>query len=96
MYLPLPVIFCETGLVVTPFLPGDSLLFAAGAFAALGLAPVELASRALSIAAVAGDTSTTGPAASGAQGFHERTSWCLNRANLDRTHKFYARYGGKT
>ncbi len=91
------IIFCETGLVVTPFLPGDSLLFAAGTFAGLGaFDPVWLAA-ALSLAAVAGDSlnyfigHTVGPKV-----FSSGSSRWLNRDYLDRTHRFYEKYGGKT
>jgi membrane-associated protein len=89
------VIFCETGLVVTPFLPGDSLLFAAGAFASRGLNPYLLFVI-LCAAAILGDTVNywighfVGPKAfSGNIRF-------LKREYLDRTHKFYEKYGGKT
>jgi len=91
------IIFCETGLVVTPFLPGDSLLFAAGTFAGLGaLNPVWLACP-LCFAAVAGDNlnyfigRTVGPKV-----FSSRSSRWFNRDYLDRTHRFYEKYGGKT
>ena len=90
------VIFCETGLVVTPFLPGDSLLFAAGAFAALGSLNPFVLFVLLSIAAIAGDTVNywlghyIGPKAfSGNIRF-------LKKEHLDRTHRFYEKYGGKT
>lgn len=90
------IIFLETGFVVTPFLPGDSLLFAAGTFAALGsLNPVVLFIL-LSAAAVIGDTvnysigSFIGPRAfSGDIKF-------LKQEHLDRTHEFYEKHGGKT
>lgn len=91
------IIFCETGLVVTPFLPGDSLLFAAGAFGALGsLDPVWLV-LSLPLAAIAGDSSNywigriVGPKV-----FVSERSWLLNREYLARTHNFYLKYGGKT
>jgi membrane-associated protein len=91
------IIFCETGLVVTPFLPGDSLLFAAGTFAGLGsLSPVWLAA-ALCLAAVGGDNlnyfigRTVGPKV-----FSSRSSRWFNKDYLDRTHRFYEKYGGKT
>jgi membrane-associated protein len=91
------IIFCETGLVVTPILPGDSLLFAAGTFAARGtLDPLWLFVL-LSIAAVAGDTVNywighfVGPKV-----FHKEKVRFLNREYLDRTHSFFERYGGKT
>ena len=90
------VIFCETGLVVTPILPGDSLLFAAGALAGLGWLDPTLLLVLLSAAAIAGDTvnywigAYVGPRAfSGDVRF-------LKREYLDRTHRFYEKYGGKT
>ncbi|HEY61992.1 MAG: DedA family protein [Anaerolineales bacterium] len=90
------VIFIETGFVVTPFLPGDSLLFAAGSFAALGaLNPVWLFAL-LGFAAILGDTVNywighyIGPRAfSGNVRF-------LKKEYLDRTHEFYEKHGGKT
>jgi membrane-associated protein len=91
------IIFCETGLVVTPFLPGDSLLFAAGAFAALGSLNVFWLFVLLSIAAIAGDTVNywighwVGPKV-----FHRENVRFLNKKHLERTHAFYERYGGKT
>jgi membrane-associated protein len=90
------IIFLETGLVVTPFLPGDSLLFAAGAFAGLGSLNVGLLFLLLSAAAIIGDTVNywighfIGPRAfSGEIRF-------LKKEYLDRTHEFYERHGGKT
>lgn len=90
------VIFCETGLVVTPFLPGDSLLFAAGALAALGGLNVIWLMLLLSLAAILGDTvnywigNYIGPRAfSGQIRF-------LKKEYLDRTHAFYQKHGGKT
>ena len=91
------VIFLETGLVVTPLLPGDSLLFAAGAFAAKGALDVAWLFVLLSIAAILGDTANywigciIGPKVFRDQGFR-----FLNRQYLDRTHQFYEKYGGKT
>ena len=91
------IVFCETGLVVTPILPGDSLLFAAGAFAALGSLNVFWLFLLLSIAAIAGDTLNywlgywIGPRI-----FHRENVRFLNKKHLDRTHDFYERYGGKT
>ena len=92
------VVFCETGLVVTPFLPGDSLLFAAGALAALPGSPlrVEVLFLLLTAAAILGDTVNywighrVGPRA-----FEGKIKF-LNKNHLDRTHEFYERYGGKT
>jgi membrane-associated protein len=91
------IIFCETGLVVTPFLPGDSLLFAAGAFAAAGSLDVTRLFLFLSIAAVAGNTvnyqigSFLGPKA-----LYRENARFLKREYLDRTHRFYEKYGGRT
>jgi membrane-associated protein len=91
------IVFCETGLVITPFLPGDSLLFAAGAFAALGSLDVFWLFVLLSIAAIAGDTVNywvghwVGPKI-----FHREDVRFLNKKYLDRTHAFYEKYGGKT
>ena len=90
------IVFCETGLVVTPILPGDSLLFAAGAFAALGSLQVEVVFGLLAVAAVAGDTVNywIGHAV-GPRVFKEDVRF-LKREYLERTHQFYERHGGKT
>ncbi len=91
------VIFLETGLVVTPILPGDSLLFAAGSFAALGSLNVGVLFVLLSIAAVGGDTVNywighfVGPKV-----FSREDVPFLNKEYLDRTHRFYEKHGGKT
>ncbi|MBI4681075.1 MAG: DedA family protein [Nitrospirae bacterium] len=91
------IVFCETGLVVTPLLPGDSLLFAAGAFASMGSLRVEWLIGLLIIAAVSGDTvnywigKIIGPRV-----FRKENVRFLNKEYLDRTHKFYEKYGGKT
>ena len=90
------IIFMETGLVITPFLPGDSLLFAAGAFAALGSFNVVLLFALLFVAAVLGDAvnywigRTIGPRA------FEQNHRFLKRSHLEKTHKFYEKHGGKT
>jgi len=91
------IIFCETGLVVTPLLPGDSLLFAAGALAAVTPLEVVWLLPLLSVAAVAGDTVNywIGHAV-GPRVFASGTSRFLNREYLERTHRFYERHGGKT
>ncbi|RJP18604.1 MAG: DedA family protein [Candidatus Abyssobacteria bacterium SURF_5] len=91
------IIFFETGVVVTPFLPGDSLLFAVGALAALGSLDVKLVLILLIIAAIAGDTANywIGHAA-GPKVFTKTNSRFLNKEHLDRTHRFYEKYGGKT
>jgi membrane-associated protein len=91
------VIFCETGLVFTPFLPGDSLLFTAGAFAALGKLNVGFMFVLLSVAAILGDTVNywighyLGPKV-----FKWKKSRFFNPEHLGRTHRFYEKYGGKT
>ena len=90
------IIFLETGVVVTPFLPGDSLLFAAGTFAALGSLNVFALFILLTLAAILGDTLNywighfIGPRA-----FSGNTRF-LKKEYLDRTHEFYEKYGGKT
>jgi len=90
------IIFCETGLVVTPILPGDSLLFAAGTFAALGSLRVEVLFALLTIAAVAGDSVNYSVGyAIGPRVFQEDVRF-LKREYLDRTHAFYDKHGGKT
>jgi membrane-associated protein len=90
------VIFCETGLVVTPFLPGDSLLFAAGAIAALGsLNPLVLFVL-LSAAAILGDTVNYWIGHAFGERLVAHHSRWLKQEHLDRTHRFYERYGGKT
>lgn len=89
------IVFLETGVVVTPFLPGDSLLFAAGALAGVGALDIAPLSVVLASAAVLGDAlnywigSQIGPRA-----FSGRIRW-LNQEHLQRTHDFYEKYGGK-
>src|SRR5262245_14824587 len=91
------VIFCETGLVLTPILPGDSLLFTAGAFAAVGELNIWLMFTLLSVAAILGDTVNywighyLGPKV-----FQWKKSRFFNPEYLKRTHVFYEKYGGKT
>src|SRR5512137_915844 len=88
------VIFMETGFVVTPFLPGDSLLFAAGTFAAIGSLNIWVLLVLLSFAAIAGDTVNywighyLGDRA-------YNIKW-IKREYLDRTHAFFQKHGGKT
>ena len=88
------IVFCETGLVVTPFLPGDSLLFAAGALAALGSMDPWLLGIVLIVAAVLGNTSNywigryIGPRV-----FQWENSRWFNRRALDEAHAFYEKYG---
>lgn len=91
------IIFCETGLVVTPILPGDSLLFAIGTFCGLGHLELWLTLGLLSVAAVLGDTVNyavghyIGPKA-----FHYQNSRVFKKEYLQKTHAFYEKYGGKT
>ncbi|MCX5894797.1 MAG: DedA family protein [Proteobacteria bacterium] len=88
------IIFCETGLVVTPILPGDSLLFVAGAFAATGSLKMEWLVVLLSLAAILGDTinywvgNFIGPRV-----FQMENSRVFKKEYLDRTHEFYEKYG---
>jgi membrane-associated protein len=88
------IIFCETGLVVTPFLPGDSLLFVAGTFAALGSLNLTWLLVLLSAAAILGDTinywigNYIGPRV-----FQMENSRFFKKEYLDRTHQFYEKYG---
>lgn len=91
------IVFCETGLVVTPFLPGDSLLFVAGAIAAAGGMNIHLLVVLLIIAAILGDAVNysighyIGPRV-----LKDRNSRWLNPKHLERAHEFYERHGGKT
>ncbi len=90
------IVFAETGLVVTPFLPGDSLLFAAGTFAALGSLDPGLLILLLSAAAILGDTVNYWIGAFvGPRAFTGEIRW-LKKEYLDRTHAFYEKHGGKT
>ncbi len=90
------IVFAETGLVITPFLPGDSLLFAAGTFAALGALDVRLIVILLIVAAIIGDTVNYWVGAwIGPRAFSGRVRW-LRQDYLERTHAFYKKHGGKT
>ena len=95
------IIFAETGLVVTPFLPGDSLLFAAGALAATGVLDIRILLPLLVIAAVIGDAVNYAAGdAVGPRVFRsiDHTSFwqrLLNKDHLDRAHAFFEKYGGK-
>ncbi len=90
------IVFCETGLVVTPFLPGDSLLFAAGAFAAKGSVSLSVICLVIFVAAVLGDAvnykigSIMGPAV-----WQRKDSKIFKLEYLHKTQKFYEKYGGK-
>ena len=91
------IIFVETGLVVMPFLPGDSLLFVAGAFAAKGDMDVSIIIVALSIAAILGDAVNYAVGRYfGDKVFAWEDSRWFNKRLFDQTHAFYERHGGKT
>lgn len=93
------ILFCETGLVVTPFLPGDSLLFVAGALAALpgNDLNIHLMVMLLVIAAILGDAvNYTIGRLFGARLFSNPNSKIFRQSYLDKTHAFYERHGGKT
>jgi membrane-associated protein len=90
------IVFCETGLVVTPFLPGDSMLFTAGVVARMGSLNPFWLFAALSVAAIVGDTVNYWVGAIiGPRAFSGEVRF-LRREYLDRTHAFYEKYGGKT
>jgi len=93
------IVFCETGLVATPFLPGDSLLFAVGALAASPGSPIHVVWGMV----ILGFAAVTGDAVNYAVGFRvgpkvfsREHSWVLNKNHLLRTQEFYERHGGKT
>ena len=91
------VVFCETGLVVTPFLPGDSLLFVAGTVAAAGGMNIHLLVVLLIIAAILGDAVNYAAGRYiGPRVFRAEGSRWLNPKHLERAHAFYERHGGKT
>ena len=90
------IVFCETGLVVTPFLPGDTLLFVAGAVAALGGMDIVAVMATLVAAALCGDNVNYWVGRwAGPKVFTSRSRW-LNAKHLQRAHDFYERHGGKT
>jgi membrane-associated protein len=98
-FLLFAIVFCETGLVVTPFLPGDSLLFAVGALASIPDSGLNLWAIAvlLIVAAVLGDAVNYAVGAYiGPRVFASDESRWLNKRHLLRTHEFYEKYGGKT
>ena len=91
------IVFLETGLVVTPFLPGDSLLFVAGTIAAAGELNVHALVAALSAAAILGDSLNYAIGrAIGPRVFQFDDSRFFKRAYLERTHRYFERHGGKT
>jgi membrane-associated protein len=91
------IVFCETGLVVTPFFPGDSLLFAAGSLAAINALDLTSSMIVFALAAILGDTVNywigdyVGPKV-----FYQEKSRLFNKEYLVRTHRFYEKHGGKT
>jgi membrane-associated protein len=90
------IVFCETGLVVTPFLPGDSLLFVVGTLAAAGGMDIRVVMGLLVAAALSGDNVNYWIGRwAGPKVFREEDSRWFNRQHLDRTHAFYERYGGQ-
>lgn len=90
------IVFCETGLVVTPFLPGDSLLFAVGALAAQQLLDVAAVAGLLLVAAVAGDALNYAIGKwMGPRVFHSETNLLFKRDHLMKAHVFYEKYGGR-
>lgn len=90
------IVYCETGLVVTPFLPGDSLLFAVGALAATGVLNVGLAFVLLLVAAILGDATNYYVGSKFGDRLVARHPRWLKPQYLERTHAFYEKYGGKT
>jgi len=91
------IVFCETGLVVTPFLPGDSLLFVAGTVSGAGAMNVHVLALVLTLAAVVGDSLNYAIGRwIGPRIFRRPDSWFLKRAYLERTHRFFERFGGRT
>src|SRR6187399_653528 len=91
------IVFCETGLVVTPFLPGDSLLFAAGALASKGAFDVNLLAVLLLVAAIVGDAANyTVGRYIGPKVFERKNSRIFKPEYLRRTQAFYDKYGAKT
>ena len=94
------IVFCETGLVVTPFLPGDSLLFAVGMLAGTGVLRIEIAAPLLLVAAIAGNTSNywigkaTGPKIFRGES-DSPLSRLLSRKHLATAHSFFEKHGGK-
>ncbi len=91
------IIFCETGLVVTPFLPGDSLLFAAGSIAALPGSPLDVYVLGLIVflAAFSGDNSNFFIGKFIGHKVYEKNYRLIKREYVDRTHAFYEKHGGK-
>ena len=90
------IIFCETGLVVTPFLPGDSLLFVAGALCGMGALQLEWLIPLLILAAFSGDNTNYWIGRLVGMKLLKRTNGLIKREHIDKTHAFYEKHGGKT
>lgn len=91
------IVFCETGLIVTPFLPGDSLLFAAGTFAGAALLDLPLLLATLAAAGILGDAVNYSLGASaGRRILESRLNRLIKREHLEKTNRFYETHGGKT
>ncbi|MCX7770910.1 MAG: DedA family protein [Proteobacteria bacterium] len=90
------IVFCETGLVVTPFLPGDSLLFAAGTFCALGSLNVHFLSIILIVSAILGDTVNYWIGNKFGERILSKNNKLIKKEHLIKTQKFYEKHGGKT
>ncbi|OGS93345.1 MAG: hypothetical protein A2061_01215 [Gallionellales bacterium GWA2_59_43] len=90
------IIFCETGLVVTPFLPGDSLLFVAGALCGMGALQLEWLVPLLVLAAFSGDNTNYWIGRLVGMRLLRRTNGLIKREHIDKTHAFYEKHGGKT
>lgn len=90
------IIFCETGLIVTPFLPGDSLLFAVGALAGREMLDVKIIAPLLLVAGILGDTLNYSIGKwMGPKVFHYESSRFFNKSHLMKAHAFYEKYGGR-
>ena len=91
------IIFCETGLIIAPFLPGDSLLFAAGAFAGLGSLRIEILLPVCFVAAILGDAVNYSIGRRlGYRAFQKLEGRILTREHWEKTQRFYVKYGGRT
>ncbi len=90
------IIYCETGLVVMPFLPGDSLLFVAGALCGLGALRLEWLAPLLMLAAFSGDNTNYWIGRLIGMRLLKRTNGLIKREHIDKTHAFYEKHGGKT
>jgi len=90
------IIYCETGLVITPFLPGDSLLFVAGALCGMGALQLEWLVPLLILASFSGDNTNYWIGRLVGMRLLKRTNGLIKREHIDKTHAFYEKHGGKT